>query len=241
MVRERGQAEVAELCVLLGVSPETLRRDLRALAEQGLVRRSYGRAYPVESGAFESSLEARRLYQPEEKARIAAHVVSHIARAATLFIDEGYTMELVAQRLPTDRPFTVVTAALPIATLLAPRLNVEVILLGGRVRGNTLGVVDRWAVEMLERLNLDLAILGANGISVRNGVTTPDPAVADIKAAAVRRADRSILIGAHHKFGRRTFVSFAGLRDFEVIVTGRELGSAAAERFEAAGATLRRV
>ena len=186
LVRERGQIDVAELCALLEVSPETTRRDLRALEEQGFLRRSYGRAYPVESGAYESSLATRRMSQVEEKARIASQVVGLVGRAVTLFIDEGYSMELVAERLPKDRRFTVVTAGLPIAILLAPRPNVEVILLGGRVRGNTLGVVDAWGVEMLERLNLDLAILGANGISVRSGVTTPDPAVAEIKAAGAQ-------------------------------------------------------
>src|SRR6185295_6237818 len=103
--------------------------------------------------------------------------------------------------------------------MLAPRPNIQVMILGGRVRGNTMGVVDAWAVEMLKRLNFDLAVIGANGM------TTPDPAVAAVKATAMERSARRIFVGAHHKFGNRTFVTFAHPSDFELIITGQELSA----------------
>lgn len=226
---------------LLGVSAETVRRDLRALEDQGLVRRGYGVAYPVESGAFESALEVRSAINPEEKQRIASAVIPRIGEAQTLFIDEGYQTQLVAQRLPLDRPFTVVTASLPVATLLAPRSNVQVVILGGRVRGNTLGVADHWPAEMLAKLTIDLAILGANGVTIERGMTTPDPAVAAVKAAAAESSMRRIFIGAHHKFGTATFVKFAEVSDFELLITGHELSASVANRFATAGAQLLRV
>jgi DeoR/GlpR family transcriptional regulator of sugar metabolism len=114
-------------------------------------------------------------------------------------------------------------------------------MLGGRVRGNTLGVVDPTAVAMIGSYNFDLAIIGANGISVERGATTPDPAVAAVKAAVVSRADRRILVGAHHKIGRNTFVSFANLTEFETIVTGRELSATAAAHLASCGADVLRV
>lgn len=226
---------------LLGVSSETLRRDLRALESQGLVRRGYGVAYPVESGAFESALEVRSNINPEEKQRIANAVIPRLGEAHTIFIDEGYQTHLVAQQLPPDRPFTVVTSSLPIATLLAPRSNVQVIVLGGRVRGNTLGVVDHWPAEMLSRLTIDLAILGANGVTVERGMTTPDPAVAAVKSAAVQAAVRRIFIGAHHKFGTATFVKFADVSDFELLITGHELSASLTNHFASAGTQVLRV
>lgn len=226
---------------LLAVSAETIRRDLRALESQGLIRRGYGVAYPVESGAFESALAVRSNINPEEKLRIASALIPRIGEAQTVFIDEGYQMQLVAQRLPVDRPLTVVTASLPVATLLAPRSNVQVVMLGGRVRGNTLGVVDHWAAEMLSRLTVDLAVIGANGVSVDRGLTTPDPAVAAVKAAAIQSAMRCIFIGAHHKFGTTTFVKFAEVQDFELLVTGHELSPTLGNRFTAAGSQLLRV
>jgi DeoR/GlpR family transcriptional regulator of sugar metabolism len=241
MLRDRGEMAVADAHRLLGVSVETLRRDLRLLESQGLIWRSYGRMFPVESGAFETGLTTRRNINREEKLRIATAVIPRLGTAQTIFIDEGFGTELIASALPNDRRFIVVTASLPIATLLAPRSNIEVIVLGGRVRGNTLGVVDASAVEMINGFNFDVAIVGANGISVEHGMTTPDPAVAAVKSAVISRAIRRILVGAHHKFGRSTFVSFAQLDDFEVIITGRELSASVAARFALEGVEIVRV
>jgi DeoR family fructose operon transcriptional repressor len=241
LVRDHGELEVSATTALLDVSLETVRRDFRALESQGLIRRSYGRVFAVESGVFETSLAIRHTINPEEKARIAAVLISKIDEAQTIFIDEGFQTQLIAQRLPDDRRLTIVTASLPIATMLAARPNMQVIMLGGRVRGNTLGVVDIAAVDMLRRLNLDLAILGANGVATDRGMTTPDPAVAAVKEAAVRAASRRIFVGAHHKFGMTSFVTFAALTDFELIITGQELSASLANRFASVGANLLRV
>lgn len=241
LIRTQGRLDVIGAPQLLGVSSETVRRDLRALEARGLIRRGYGVAYPVESGAFESSLEVRSNINPEEKYRIARALVSRVGEAQTVFIDEGYQMQLVAQHLPIDRPLTVVTACLPVATLLAARPNVQVLSLGGRVRGSTLGVVDFWAEEMLSRLTIDLAVVGANGVSVERGMTTPAPAVAAVKAAAVRASVRRIFIGAHHKFGAASFIRFAEVSDFELLITGQELSATVANRFTTAGSQILRV
>jgi len=241
LTRERGRLLVAGIPTLMGVSAETVRRDLRLLEMKGQLRRAYGVAFPVENGAFESVLTDRPDISPEEKTRIARGVISHIGDAQTLFIDEGYQTQLIAQRLPEDRPLTVVTSSLPVALILAPRQNIQVLLLGGRVRGSTLGIVDSWAAEMLGRLRIDLAIIGANGISVESGITTPDPAVALVKGAAIKSSARRILIGAHHKFGTVTFVRFAEVADFEAVITGRELPASQANRFRLAGTVLHRV
>jgi DeoR family transcriptional regulator, fructose operon transcriptional repressor len=241
MVREHGELEVSAVDALLDVSLETIRRDLRVLEAEGLIRRSYGRIFAVESGAFETSLSVRNQINPEEKLRIAAAVPQHLGEAQILFVDEGYQTQLIAQRLPDDRPFTVVTSSLPIATMLAPRPNFQVIMLGGRVRGNTLGVVEAGAAEQLQQYNIDLALVGANGVSVERGMTTPDPGVAAVKAAAVHRAARSIFVGAHHKFGTTTFVTFAELTDFELLITGHELSAVHAGHFISAGTNLVRV
>ncbi|MCU1529634.1 MAG: transcriptional regulator [Frondihabitans sp.] len=241
LVRDRGRLEVRSAAALLGVSHETVRRDLRGLESDGLVRRSYGVAFPVESGAFETALTYRESNNAEEKQRIASAAVEHLGEAQTLFLDEGYQTRLVAEALPDDRPFTVVTSSLPIATRLSHRPNVQVLILGGRVRGTTLGIVDHWAADMLASFVIDLAFIGANGVSEEAGLTTPDPAVALVKSAAVRAARHRIFVGAHHKFGVSTFVRFAALADFDTMITGMELSSSHASRFVAAGAALIRV
>lgn len=238
LVRDEGSLDVSRLHDLLGASFDTVRRDLRVLEGQRLVRRGYGRVFAVERGAFETSLAMRQQINPEEKRRIADAVIPKIGEAQIIYLDEGYQTELIAERLPEERELTIVTPSLPIAALLAPRANVQVIVLAGRVRGNTLGVTDTWAADMLSRLNLDLSFIGANGVSLTSGLTTQDPAVAVVKSAAVARSARSIFVGAHHKFGSSTFITFAGLRDFELMMTGHELKPALADELVAAGARL---
>lgn len=238
LVRRRGRIEVSESARMLSVSQETVRRELRKLEAQGLVRRSYGLAFPVETSSFETALSQRRESFPEEKARIAAEVARRLGEARTIFVDEGFQPLLAARALPTDRELTLVTSSLPVATELSARPNVQVIIIGGRVRGKTLGVVDGAAVDMLRTFRLDLGLIGANGVTVEDGLTTPDPAVASVKAAAIEVSRRRIFIGAHHKFGVTSFVRFAGLDDFEAMITGTQLGSARARAFHAAGAEI---
>jgi DeoR/GlpR family transcriptional regulator of sugar metabolism len=241
LIRQCGRLDVSMLAPTFAVSAETIRRDLRALEQQGMISRSYGTAASVESGVFETDLQRRAITDVEEKMRIAEAAVSQLGESQTIYIDEGFNPQLIAARLPDDRPLTVATASLPTATLLCAHTNIKVMVLGGRVRPSTLGVVDDWAVELLGRLTFDLAFIGSNGVSVDRGMTTPDPAVAVIKRAAMRSSVRRIFIGAHNKFGLTSFVNFATLTDFEALITGRELPSSRAQAFRNAGSTLIRV
>ncbi|HEY0246646.1 MAG TPA: DeoR/GlpR family DNA-binding transcription regulator [Gryllotalpicola sp.] len=241
LIRTHGHIEVSRASQLLGVSAETIRRDLRALEGEHLIRRRYGTAVPVESGVFESDLSYRETNGAEEKERIAHAAVERLGEAQTIFLDEGFQTQLVASLLPETRPLVVVTSSLPIANILVKRTNIQLIVLGGRVRNNTLGVVDHWAAEMLRGFAFDVAFIGANGVSVAAGLTTQDPAVAMVKECAVRVSARRIFVGAHHKFGLTTFVRFAQLDDFEVMLTGRELSQSRASQYASAGAQLVRV
>jgi len=101
--------------------------------------------------------------------------------------------------------------------------------------------VDHWALRMLGELQIDVAFLGANGISREHGLTTPDPAVAAIKQEAVRQSRRRILVGTHTKFGVTSFCRFATVPDFETIVTDGALSVHEAQRYEALGPRVLRV
>ncbi|EST32562.1 transcriptional regulator [Streptomyces niveus NCIMB 11891] len=233
--------EVTELATKLSVAKETVRRDLHALEEHGLVRRTHGGAYPVESAGYETTLAVRTTRLVPQKSRIAAAAADLIGDAETVFIDEGFTPQLVAEALPRDRPLTVVTASLAVANGLADADKIAVLLLGGRVRGGTLATVDHWATRMLADFVIDLAFVGANGISREYGLTTPDPAVSEVKAQAMRSARRKVFAGIHTKFGAVSFCRFADVGDFEAIVTDVGLPSAEAQRYSLLGPQVIRV
>jgi DeoR family transcriptional regulator, fructose operon transcriptional repressor len=233
--RSDGKVDVSLIAADLEVAPETVRRDLRILEQHGLVRRTHGGAYPVESAGFETNLEDRSTLRVPEKRRIAAAAVELLGDAETIYIDEGFGPSLVAEALPEGRPLTVITASIPVATHLAAKPDTTVYLLGGRVRGRTLATVDHWATQMLAGFVIDLAYLGANGISRKYGLTTPDPAVANVKAQVVRASRRRIFAGVHTKFGVNSFCRFASVSDFETIVTDTGLSAVEAQRYSVLG------
>lgn len=233
--RRTGSVDVGKLAADLGVSKETVRRDLNVLEEHGLVRRTHGGAHPVESAGFETTLAFRTTMHVPEKSRIAATAAGLLGDAETIYIDEGYTPQLIAAALPRYRPLTVVTSSLATAGDLASAENITVLLLGGRVRGGTLATVGHWATHMLSGFVIDLAYVGANGISREYGLTTPDPAVSEVKAEVMLVARRRIFSGVHTKFGSVSFCRFANVTDFEAIVTDAGLPAAEAHRYSLLG------
>ncbi|MDG4668260.1 DeoR/GlpR family DNA-binding transcription regulator [Mycobacterium sp. 236(2023)] len=232
--RTRGRVDVASLATELDVASETIRRDLKVLAGRRLLKRVHGGAVPMETAAFESGVEYRSQVDLAQKHRIAGAATELLHGAETVYLDEGFTPRLIAERL-SDEDVTVVTSSLLAAEALAHSRTVTVLLLGGRMRGRTLATVDHWAVDMLRSLVIDVAFVGTNGISLEHGLTTPDPAVAAVKNAAVTVARRPILVAAHSKFGESSFCRFAKVSDFESIVTGSELAPSDARRYEALG------
>ncbi|ANI42546.1 DeoR/GlpR family DNA-binding transcription regulator [Mycolicibacterium vaccae] len=232
--RTRGRVDVVSLATELDVASETIRRDLKVLAGRRLLKRVHGGAVPLETAAFESGVEYRSQVDLAQKHRIAAAATDLLHGAETVYLDEGFTPRLIAERL-AEQELTVVTSSLLAAEALAHSRSVTVLLLGGRMRGRTLATVDHWAVDMLNSLVIDVAYLGTNGISLDHGLTTPDPAVAAVKGTAVRVARRPVLVAAHSKFGESSFCRFARIGDFEAIVTGQELGAEEARRYEALG------
>ncbi len=241
LARQAGRVEVAVAAADFRVAPETIRRDLSALERRGLVRRTHGGAYPVESAGFETNLAQRVTLHVESKRRIAAEGVKLLDGAETIFVDEGYTPQILAALLPTDQPLTVVTASLSTAAAVAESDNTTVLLLGGRVRARTLATVGSWACAMLSGFVIDLAFMGSNGISREFGLTTPDPVVADVKAKAIEVSRRRIFLGHHGKFGASSFCRFAEVADFEAIVTDTGLSSAEAHRYTLLGPQVIRV
>ncbi|MFA4929911.1 MAG: hypothetical protein WC558_15450, partial [Patulibacter sp.] len=141
----------------------------------------------------------------------------------------------LAHQLPTDREITVVTDSLPIATELAARSNVTLMLLGGRVRGRTLAAVGDWTTRALRELVVDVAVLGTNGISVARGLTTPDPEEAAVKRAMLAAGRHVVVVADHTKLGDDQFARFGALDEVDVLVTDQRVDDETASDLAAAG------
>ncbi|MFI9591569.1 DeoR/GlpR family DNA-binding transcription regulator [Nonomuraea sp. NPDC052265] len=233
--RAAGRVDVVTLAAELDVTTETIRRDLTALERAGVLRRVHGGAIPVERLGFEPALAARDEVMTAEKERIAKAALAELPEDGSVIIDAGTTTGRLVQALPADRELTVIVNSPPLATVLASRSNLQVIVLGGRLRGKTLATVDDWALRPLAHLNVDVAFMGTNGCSPDRGLTTPDPAEAAIKRAMVRAAQRSVLLADHTKFGNTYLATFAELGEIDVVITDAGLDPALAADVAAAG------
>jgi DeoR family fructose operon transcriptional repressor len=233
--RADGRVDVVRLADELAVTSETVRRDLTVLERAGVVRRVHGGAIPIERLGFEPALSARDAVLTSEKERIAKAAVAELPDGGAVIIDAGSTTGRLVDVLPADRELTVVVNAPPLATALAMRANVTVIMLGGRLRGRTLATVDDMALQPLSQLHVDVAFMATNGLSVECGLTTPDPAEASVKRAMIAAARRTVLLADHTKIGNDYLARFGSLDEVDLLITDAGLDDDVADELEQAG------
>ena len=233
--RTEGRVDVAGLAAELDVTPETVRRDLSALERLGLVRRVHGGAIPVERLGIEPGVADRERVLAGEKERIAKAALDELPDGGAIILDAGTTTVRLAEMLPQDRELTVVTHALPVATVLAARPNITLHLVGGTIRGRTLAGVGVWAERALADVRVDVTFLGTNGLTVANGLTTPDLAEAAVKRALVAAGRRTVVLADHTKVGRTDLAIVAPLSSVDTFITDTGRDNETTDEIESAG------
>jgi DeoR family fructose operon transcriptional repressor len=233
-LRSEGQLRALDVARELGVTHETVRKDLLQLEGRGLLKRVHGGALPVETLSFEPSVAARTT-RAEEKRRIAAAAAALVPAEGAILIDAGSTTAALAESFPTAPTLTVVTNALPLALTLLAYPNLTVHTIGGRVRATTMAEVDHWALRALGETRVDVAFLGANAFSVEHGLSTPDDSEAAVKRAMITAARRTVLLCDHTKLGRVAVFKYAEMSAIDVLVTDSGMTTKDVRDLEAVG------
>ena len=192
---ESGDVGVTELATELGASPATVRRDLQLLEEQRLLARTHGGAVAL-GVLYELPLRYRTTRHSEEKRRIAAAAAERVSEGMVVGLTGGTTTTEVARALSDRRRLTIVTNSLSIAAELAVRPNLKLVVTGGVARPESYELIGPLAETILAGLNLDLAIVGVDGISVAH----TNRALIDRSALALVVADASKI--GHAAFAR---------------------------------------
>jgi DeoR family fructose operon transcriptional repressor len=233
--RLKGHIDVNQSAEELGVTVETIRRDLNELEEKNLLRRVHGGAIPIEGLGYESNLDARRQQFLDEKRRIGEAAILRIGDAESVFWDEGYMFEMAAESWQPKHRVTVITNALRTAYIFSQKPNVDLILLGGKIREQTIATADAWGPRQLTDLVIDVALIGSNGISLKHGCTTPSDAVSATKRAAIKASHTSILLALSNRWGFDSFVKFADLDSFSEAISDSDMDSETYKKYSNTG------
>ncbi len=210
--------KVSALQPLLQASEASIRRDLQALQDAGLLKRTHGGAVLNQTAAFEPSLADKDDQFDAEKRAIARVAAGLVGPGETVLLDSGSTTFRIARELKHKRNLTVVTNAVNIAWELASG-DVEVMLTGGTLRHATQSLVGPVAESTLAGLHVDKLFLATNGLDLKRGLTTPNLLEAQAKRAMIDSAREVIVVADHSKFGRITFRQFSGLDHIDCLIT----------------------
>ncbi len=228
-VRQAGAVRVAELVRELGVSEMTVRRDLAALAERGFIDKVHGGAAPVRSSALlEPGFAAKSTLQPAEKAAIAAEAATLVAPGMAIGLSAGTTTAVLARRLAEVPGLTVVTNSPRVADAFTEaRSQGQTLVLTGGVRTPSDALVGPFALAVLERVHLDLVVLGTHGMEPRAGFTSPNLLEAETNRAMVAAGQRLVIVADHTKWGLVALSSFARLDQADVLISDSGLDAEA--------------
>jgi DeoR family fructose operon transcriptional repressor len=221
MLRERPEISVAELAQAFDSSQATIRRDLRVLDMNGLLRRTYGGALSSEQVLFEPTVRERAGVEPNAKRAMGRYAVDHLIKDGNVvLLDAGSSIgELVRELSQSRMNLTIITNSIPHASVLGRIPTVRLYMLGGEFRVATDACTGSWAEQMLATIRADVAFLGVNGIDLKDGLTTPTIEDAHVKRAMILAARKTVVLADHTKFGRSAFAFVAALDAIDVVLT----------------------
>ena len=215
-----GRLVAAALATELGLSEDTIRRDLRDLAAEGKLLRVHGGAMPL--SPTHRPLAERRDMAIGEKRRLGAAAAKLIRPGQVVLIDGGTTHAELVHALPADLRATIVTHSPTIAAALEPFPDIEVILIGGRLFRHSMVAVGVIAAEGFARLHADLCLLGVTGLHPERGLTTGDDEEAAIKRRMIAQAGETVVLATSDKLGASSPFAIAPFAAIGTLVVPKE-------------------
>ena len=213
-----GSVGVADLATQLDVSAATVRRDLEFLDQQRMLTRTHGGAV-AQGVLYELPLRYKSGRHQEEKKRIAAEAASRVADGVAIGLTGGTTTTEVARAVIDRQRLTVVTNALNIASELAIRPNLKLVVTGGYARPESYELVGPLAEQALAGLNLDVVFLGVDGISPTAGITTHHEVEAHTNLALIERARHVVVVTDSSKSGLVAFAQICPIDRVHEVIT----------------------
>lgn len=237
-LKVHGQIIAKDMSLAMGVSEDTIRRDLRELAREGLLQRVHGGALPASPAM--ADFAGRERLRHDGKVAIGAAAAAMIESGQVVILDGGTTTREVARHLPLDLKATIVTHSPTIALELLHHTNVEVILIGGRFFKHSVVAVGAAAIEAISKIRADLFFLGVTGVHPQTGLTTGDYEEAAVKRALSRAAAETVVLASAEKLNAASPYSVIGLDAINGIITERNVDEVLIKPYTERGITVTR-
>ena len=218
-LRQRHSASVEALAERLGVTLQTVRRDVQRLAEQGLVTRFHGGVRMPGSTVENLAHTQREILNAEGKARIARAVAAQVPQGCSLILNIGTTTEAIARALMQHRGLRVITNNLNVAAILCANPGCEVIVAGGVVRARDRAIVGEAAVDFMRQFRVDIAVIGISGIESDGTLRDYDLREVKVAQTIIAQAREVWLAADHSKFNRPAMVQLATLAQIDRLFT----------------------
>lgn len=217
----------------MGVSEDTIRRDLRELAQEGLLQRVHGGALPASPAI--TDFAGRELLAPQGKIAIGRIAAGMVRPGQVIILDGGTTARQVARHLPLELKATVVTHSPTIALELVNHPDAEVILIGGRLFKHSVVAVGAAAIESIANLHADIYFMGVTGVHPKTGLTTGDFEEAAVKRALSQAAAETIVLASSEKLNAASPYAVVPLNEISGIITERAVNPSLTRPYEKMG------
>ena len=218
-VRARGSATVEQLAEMLGVTLQTVRRDVQRLAEAGLLARFHGGVRVPSSTTENLGHRLRESLHADGKARIARAVAAQVPNDCSLILNIGTTTEAIAKSLLRHRGLRVITNNLNVANILVDNADCEVIVAGGSVRSRDRAIVGEATMDFIRQFKVDIALIGCSGIEADGTVRDFDLREVKVAQTIVAQAREVWLAADASKFNRPAMVQLAELAQIDRLFT----------------------
>lgn len=217
-LEEAGQLSVDDLSNRFDVSEVTIRQDLQALSERGLLLRTRGGAYSSNT-LPELSFELRQQQYAAQKARIGQAATALVHYGDTIFLDASTTVQTIIPHLKRLAELTIITNSLKVAINLLDSPHIHVILPGGSLRRTSISLVEQPHCDLIEDLNIQLGFFGARGLTIAEGLSDVHLGEVKMKRAMVERCQRVVGLIDARKWGKVAASTFAYLHQIDTIIS----------------------
>jgi DeoR family transcriptional regulator, glycerol-3-phosphate regulon repressor len=218
-VRAHGVASVESLADRFGVTLQTVRRDVKLLAEAGLLARFHGGVRLPSSTTENIAYRQREALNADAKQRIARAVAARVPNGCSLLMNLGTTTEAVARGLLHHKGLRVITNNLNVAAILTDNADCEVIVAGGVVRNRDRGIVGEAAVDFIRQFRVDIGLIGISGIEADGSLRDFDYREVKVSRAIIEQSREVWLAADHSKFNRPAMVELARIDQLDLLFT----------------------